>query len=72
MIHKARTGKVFGIILGTLGHQGNLGILNRLKSLLQKRKKTVISFLMSELFPAKIKLIKGIDVRIISLLFVCC
>lgn len=62
MITKARGAKVFGVVLGTLGHQGNVSILNRLKAILKKRKKACVCFLMSELFPAKLKLIRGVDV----------
>lgn len=61
-VTRARQCKVFGVILGTLGHQGNTGILKRLKDMLQKQNKVVVTFLMAELNPVKLKLIKGIDV----------
>lgn len=63
MVNKAKTGKVFGIVLGTLGHQGNLNILNRIRKLLIDKGKVPVNFLMAELFPAKLKLIQGIDVN---------
>lgn len=62
MIDRAKSAKTFGVVLGTLGHQGNNGILKRLKTLLQKSGKVAIVFLMSELLPSKLKLIPHIDV----------
>lgn len=64
MVQKARSAKVFGVVLGTLGHQGNVSILLRLKSLLKSKGKVAITFLMSELFPKKLKMISTVEVRL--------
>lgn len=47
--------QTFGVILGTLGHQGNPHILARLTKSLEKARKTVIPFLMAELSPQKLQ-----------------
>jgi 2-(3-amino-3-carboxypropyl)histidine synthase len=67
MINRAKSAKVFGIVLGTLGHQGNTSILQRLKTMLIKKKKLPINFLMSELFPQKLKLITQVEVSLLLL-----
>lgn len=53
--------QTYGIILGTLGHQGNKKILNTLKEMIAKKNKKSILFLMAEINPMKLKLIKGVD-----------
>ena len=60
-ITKAKEANTFGLILGTLGRQGNLSIFNRIESLLHEAGKIVIPFLMDEIQPETLKLIKGID-----------
>nr|NVI71012.1 putative diphthamide biosynthesis protein 1 [Cucujiformia] len=51
----SKAGK-FGLILGTLGRQGNLNVLEHLrKSLIDKNKKVLV-ILLSELFPKKLEL----------------
>ena len=56
--------KRFGLILGTLGRQGNTSTFDRIKTLLQKNGKTVIPFLMAEIQPHKLVLLgQAIDVR---------
>lgn len=52
-IAKAKSAQKFGIILGTLGRQGNPLILDRLKALLQQRGKQFFVILLSEIFPDK-------------------
>ena len=51
----------FGLILGTLGRQGNLNILKNLETKINLLGKENIIILLSEIFPDKIKLFKGID-----------
>lgn len=74
----AREATVFGLVLGTLGRQGSLQIFNHIKNMLnQKRKRRtdgsdktpsriVIPFLMAELNPSKMALIKHVQVLITS------
>ena len=61
---KARRGTKFGLILGTLGRQGSLSIYSRLKKILKKHNKTYLQFLMAEINPNKLDILKDIDVRI--------
>ena len=53
-IQKMKKAKTVGIILGTLGRQGNIHIFNNLRSKLNEFNKTVIPFLMAELNPKKL------------------
>ena len=61
-IEKAKLAKTFGVVLGTLGRQGNPPTFARLQEKLLSRGKRVVSFLMSEINPAKLVLIDSIDV----------
>lgn len=63
-ILKARRGTKFGLILGTLGRQGSLSIYSRLKKILKKHNKSYLQFLMAEINPNKLDILKDIDVRI--------
>lgn len=47
--------KSFGVILGTLGRQGNPHILRHLTSVLRKKGKQHFVLLLSEVFPAKVR-----------------
>ncbi|XP_066589414.1 2-(3-amino-3-carboxypropyl)histidine synthase subunit 1 isoform X2 [Prorops nasuta] len=60
-IENAQNAEKFGLILGTLGRQGNSNILNRLQSRLTSLNKECIMILLSEISPDKIKLLTGID-----------
>ena len=60
-ITKAREAKTFGLILGTLGRQGNNSIFDRIDSLLKGQGKIVIPFLMAEIHPEKLAIIEGIE-----------
>jgi len=53
--------KCFGIILGTLGRQGNVGILAGVRSILKKHGKKSVIVLLSEIFPQKLALFKDVD-----------
>jgi 2-(3-amino-3-carboxypropyl)histidine synthase len=55
-IQQASTSKVFGIILGTLGRQGNPAILTRIQTLLHAHHKRSFVMLASEITPAKLQL----------------
>lgn len=61
-IDQAKKGTTFGLILGTLGRQGNNSIFDRLRKILTKNGKVVIPFLMAEINRAKLPLITEIDV----------
>ena len=51
--------QVFGIILGTLGRQGNPAILGHIQSLLRKHGKTSFILLLSEIHPKKLNLFQN-------------
>eukprot|EP00605_Chrysophyceae_sp_TOSAG23-4_P002071 GSChrysophyteH1.ASY1.ANO1.2292.1 assembled CDS len=61
-IERARSGKTFGLILGTLGRQGSPPIFRRLRKLLGAHGKRVIPFLMAEINPEKLALISAVDI----------
>lgn len=61
-IRKAKEARLFGVILGTLGHQGNPKILSRLKALLDKQGRRYVTFLMAEVQLPTLKKIPRIDV----------
>ena len=61
-IQKAVGGSKFGIILGTLGRQGNPAILQRVKQMLTKHNKKSIVMLLSEISPQKLALLPQLDV----------
>ena len=46
--------KNFGLILGTLGRQGNPAVLDRLERLFKSRNKETVVFLISEISPERI------------------
>ena len=55
--------KTWGIILGTLGRQGNPKILQLIVEKLRAKNVGVVSLLLSEIFPDKLKLFeKSVDV----------
>lgn len=70
-IAQSRRSLTFGIVLGTLGRQGNRQIFNRMRRLLQQwddrekhysgKNRQAVLFLMAELNPQKIGAIQGID-----------
>lgn len=61
-IIQASNGKRFGLILGTLGRQGNPRVFDFLKESLTKSGIDFIVVLLSEIFPEKLKLFKNVDV----------
>ncbi len=54
-IEKAKSAHKFGIVLGTLGRQGNPLILDRLTQRLHDAGKEYFVILLSEIFPEKVR-----------------
>eukprot|EP00331_Platyophrya_macrostoma_P005684 CAMPEP_0176416926 /NCGR_PEP_ID=MMETSP0127-20121128/6606_1 /TAXON_ID=938130 /ORGANISM="Platyophrya macrostoma, Strain WH" /LENGTH=377 /DNA_ID=CAMNT_0017797033 /DNA_START=52 /DNA_END=1185 /DNA_ORIENTATION=- len=50
-----------GLIMGTLGRQGNAKVVDRVASLAERQGKQVTMFLMSEIFPSKLAKIPDVD-----------
>ena len=57
----SRSAETFGIVLGTLGRQGNPAIVQRIQSLLRAARKRYFLLLLSEITPAKLQLFKRVD-----------
>ena len=53
--------QVYGIILGTLGRQGNPAILGQVQALLRKHNKKSFVLLLSEIFPKKLAMFPHVD-----------
>jgi len=60
-VNTASKSSKFGLILGTLGRQGSPKVMTEIKEKLKKSNKSFITILMSEIFPAKLKLMPGIE-----------
>ncbi|XP_052801951.1 2-(3-amino-3-carboxypropyl)histidine synthase subunit 1-like [Mya arenaria] len=60
-IARASTAQKIGIILGTLGRQGNPKILQHLKEEIEKSGRSCITVLLSEIFPDKLALFNDVD-----------
>jgi len=60
-IEKASTAKKWGIILGTLGRQGNPQIMKRLEERLKQKKLSYVVILLSEIFPSKLDLFNDVE-----------
>jgi len=58
----ARQSKSFGIILGTLGRQGSLRILNHLSELMKKKNLRYYTILLSEITSAKLDMFSDDDI----------
>jgi len=54
--------KLFGIVLGTLGRQGNPGVLAQVRDLLSRHGKDSFVLLLSEIFPRKLSMFPDVDV----------
>ncbi|XP_006863297.1 PREDICTED: diphthamide biosynthesis protein 1 [Chrysochloris asiatica] len=61
-IATARSAKSWGLILGTLGRQGSLKILEHLESRLRALGLPFVRLLLSEIFPSKLNLLPDVDV----------
>ena len=60
-VEKARSAKMFGIILGTLGRQGSTTILEEIESRMQKCGREYFVILMSEISLPKLERFDEID-----------
>jgi 2-(3-amino-3-carboxypropyl)histidine synthase len=60
-IEGAKSAKRWGVILGTLGRQGNPAILGHLRRCLKQAGKQVVLVLLSEVFPAKLALFGQVE-----------
>lgn len=60
-IERAARADTFGLVLGTLGRQGNPGVLNALQRRINSLGKENVVILLSEIFPEKIGLFRHID-----------
>jgi len=59
-VEAARASSSWGLILGTLGRQGNPAVLEHLKAKAEAAGKAVITVLLSEIFPQKLALMPGV------------
>ena len=59
---RSNTHQRWGLILGTLGRQGNAEILDQMVNLLKKNRKAFFILLLSEIFPAKLNQFNNVDV----------
>nr|MBE5724750.1 putative diphthamide biosynthesis protein 1 [Cucujiformia] len=53
--------KKFGVIIGTLGRQGNLNVADYITKCLREKNKDVVLILLSEIFPKKLELFPQLD-----------
>lgn len=60
-IVKASSAKQFGLILGTLGRQGSPKVLDFLQDTMKTAGMKVVIVMLSEIFPAKLKLFTDVD-----------
>ena len=60
-IAKGRTAKTFGIVLGTLGRQGNPAIVTGIRKKLREHGKRSFVLLLSEIFPRKLDMLPQAD-----------
>lgn len=63
-IEKAKEAQHFGLILGTLGRQGNPTILEHLEQEMQRKGKQFTMVLLSEIFPQKLQKMAHVEVWI--------
>ncbi len=54
-VEKARNAETWGVVLGTLGRQGNPHILEKILKILERQGKKYITVLLSEISPIKLK-----------------
>ena len=60
-VEKAKSAKLFGIILGTLGRQGNTTILEELEKLMVKHGREYFVLFLSEISPEKLLMFEEVD-----------
>ena len=61
MVERSRDASTWGLVLGTLGRQGNPAVAQKLRHLLVKAGKDLVTVLISELSPQKLALMDDID-----------
>nr|NVI71066.1 putative diphthamide biosynthesis protein 1 [Cucujiformia] len=60
-IDESIAGSKFGVIMGTLGRQGNPNVVEHLRKRLKEKDKKVVVILLSEVFPKKLELFPQLD-----------
>nr|NVI71050.1 putative diphthamide biosynthesis protein 1 [Cucujiformia] len=60
-IDKSCNSKNFGVIMGTLGRQGNINVVEHTRRSLEDKDKRVAVILLSEIFPKKLELFPQLD-----------
>jgi len=60
-VEKAKEARMFGIILGTLGRQGNTTILEELEKLMIKNNREYFVIFLSEISPDKLLKFEEVD-----------
>jgi 2-(3-amino-3-carboxypropyl)histidine synthase len=60
-IDQSRPAKKFGLILGTLGHQGSNKVMEHLEKRIKYHKRDAVTILLSEIFPSKLELFSDVD-----------
>ena len=60
-IEIAKEGNLFGIVLGTLGRQGNTAVLEQIEKLFKRHQKKYFVMFLSEILPDKIARFKNVD-----------
>lgn len=60
-MEKAKSAKMFGIILGTLGRQGNTTLLEELEKLMVKNNREYFVLFLSEISPQKLQMFEEVD-----------
>lgn len=60
-IETAKNARKFGVIMGTLGRQGNPKVVEHLRKRLVRKEKESVVILMSEIFPNKLELFHNLD-----------
>lgn len=60
-IEAARTARMWGVVLGTLGRQGSPEVFQRIRVLLEAAGRKAVPFLMAELLPAKLRAVPTIE-----------
>ena len=67
-IWQAASAKRWGLVLGTLGRQGNPDVLHHLQRLIEAKRLSHCTLLLSEVFPAKLAAFSSVEAWI----QVCC
>jgi 2-(3-amino-3-carboxypropyl)histidine synthase len=60
-IDQCRPARKFGLILGTLGHQGSNKVMEHLEKRIKYHKSDAATILLSEIFPSKLELFSDVD-----------